>query len=80
MPEHSQKPLYDQIYQYLETELADGRAFIKSRHIAAELDVSAKRVGVAMSDIETNSTKYEFQRWGGGSDGVTWLIKQAADT
>lgn len=53
-----------------------GSAFVKSRHIAAELDVSAKRVGSAMAALENDSsTPVSIHRRGGSSDGTTWYIE-----
>lgn len=76
MPESSETTLHDRILQYLDSQVVNGQAFVKSRHIAAAIDASAKRVGVAMSDLETQSTEFEFQRWGGGSDGITWFVEK----
>ncbi|WP_455549931.1 DUF7123 family protein [Halobacterium hubeiense] len=72
--EASQPALQDRILQYLDAEATDGRLFVKSRHIATALDASVKRVGVAMTDLEARTTEFEFERWGGSSDGVTWAI------
>jgi len=77
--EASQSALQDRILQYLESEATNGRAFVKSRHIATALDTSVKRVGVAMTALETRATEFEFERWGGSSDGITWSVTRSTD-
>ncbi|MGB9964048.1 DUF7123 family protein [Halobacterium hubeiense] len=72
--EASYSALQDRILQYLDAETTEGRLFVKSRHIATALDASVKRIGVAMVDLEARTTEFEFERWGGSSDGVTWVV------
>ena len=63
---------------YLEQELEGGRAFVKSRFVASELDLSAKEVGQAIRALATESGTFEIESWGGSSDGTTWLIERSA--
>ena len=72
------RPLNDlqsRIQAYLLEELDDGRSFVKSRHIADDLDASVKRVGAAMEALESRTTDVSLQRWGGQSDGITWYVE-----
>lgn len=76
MPEsQSLDELQARVQAYLVTELEAGRSFVKSRHIAADLDASVKRVGAAMNVLESTGTEIALQRWGGQSDGITWYIE-----
>lgn len=67
--------LQDQIVSYLLAQLADGTPFVKSRHIASELDMSAKRVGHLLTTIEREDSRVNLERRGGNSDGTTWRIE-----
>jgi hypothetical protein len=73
----SHDDLQARIHAYLVAELEEGRFFVKSRYIAADLDISVKRVGAAMKTLESTTTDLSLQRWGGQSDGITWYIEPA---
>ena len=76
MPDNrSLDDLQSRVQTYLLEGLKDGRSFVKSRHIAADLDASVKRVGAAMEALESGSTDVSLQRWGGQSDGITWYVE-----
>lgn len=67
------------LQDYLSNKITatDEPTYIKSRHIAADLDESAKRVGIAMARLEDDaSTSFIIQRRGGNSDGTTWYIER----
>jgi len=64
---------------HLQRELRDGTQFFKSRHLADDLDVSAKRVGVAMGTLRRNSESLDITDWGGTSNGSTWYVKPRGD-
>lgn len=54
----------------------NGSTFVKSRHIADEFDVSAKRIGIALAALEDDpSTPFSMDRRGGNSNGTTWYIE-----
>lgn len=78
MPSSNFRSLQRRIYQHLLDELDSGQSpvFVKSRHIAAELDVSVKRVGSAMATLEQKEAKsFRLYRRGGNSNGTTWRIE-----
>lgn len=71
--------LQNRLQAYLTDVVANngGSAFVKSRHIAVELNVSAKRVGAAIAALENDtSTPFSVHRRGGDSNGTTWHIKK----
>lgn len=68
--------LRKRISAYLIEEIEDESRYIKSRHIAAELDISVKRVGKVMATIEQEDPRVTLERWGGSSDGVTWYVRE----
>lgn len=73
--------LQRQLREYLIDEIAanDGSAFVKSRHVAEDLDVSAKRIGIAMAALEDDpSTPLLMRRRGGNSNGTTWYIERSS--
>lgn len=70
-------PLQRRLTAYLMNELtdADGAKFIKSRHIATDLDASVKRIGQAMATLEDDdSVPVVLHRRGGNSNGTTWKV------
>jgi len=78
MPLPDSTPLQDQLKEYLLARLAaeNGTLFIKSKHIAADLDASTKEIGVTMAALEEEyTTPFQMSRHGGASDGTTWQIK-----
>lgn len=73
--------LQHKLREYLVDELSvnDGSAYIKSRHIADDFDVSAKRIGAVMTALEDDpSTPFLMQRRGGNSNGTTWYIEKSS--
>ncbi len=75
MSARSPEMLQKHITDYLKMCLEDGSTYVKSRHIADELDVSVKRVGAAMASLEANTDQFAITRWGGSSDGITWCVE-----
>lgn len=65
-----------ELERYLLDKVERGDRFFKSRFIAAELDVSAKRVGSSLTRLTNESSQLEIDTWGGTSDGTTWQIKK----
>lgn len=65
------------VIAYLEQELENGRAFVKSRYVASELDLSAKEVGQTLRALATEPVAFEIESWGGRSDGTTWLVERS---
>lgn len=65
------------VIAYLEQELENGRAFVKSRYVASELDLSAKEVGQTLRTLATEPVAFEIESWGGRSDGTTWLVERS---
>lgn len=78
MPLPDSTPLQSQLTEYLRTRLASekGAIFIKSKHIAADLEASTKEIGVTMAALEEDhTTPFRMRRHGGASDGTTWQIE-----
>ncbi|MFB6122146.1 MAG: hypothetical protein ABEJ78_01630 [Haloferacaceae archaeon] len=74
-------PLQHQLKEYLMDKIAanNGSTFVKSRHIADDFDVSAKRIGAAMAALEDDSSiPLLMERRGGNSNGTTWYIKNSS--
>jgi biotin operon repressor len=69
-------PTEKRVLEYIENQLSGGDTFIKSRHIAGKLGISAKQVGAVMRSIEDYGTSIEVNKWGGSSDGITWYIER----
>lgn len=67
--------LYEQISEYLIKKVEEGSPFVKSRHVASDLNLSVKRVGKLMASIERDDPQFDVERWGGSSDGVTWYVQ-----
>jgi len=74
MPTADRDALQDQVVTYLLNRLADGTPFVKSRHIAADMDISAKRAGHLLLRIERDDPRVDLERRGGDSNGTTWTI------
>jgi hypothetical protein len=68
-PETVQQDITDYLEQRQNTSY-----FIKSKQIAEETGLSAKRVGTAMAALQQESTRIKIERWGGDSNGTTWVI------
>lgn len=71
-------PLQHQLREYLMDKIAanNGSTFVKSRHIANDFDVSAKRIGAVMAALEdSSSAPLLMERRGGNSNGTTWYIE-----
>jgi len=65
------------VLAYLEKELDEERLFIKSRHVAAELDLSAKKIGQTLRLLASGTPRFDIKPWGGSSDGTTWLVERS---
>lgn len=81
MPLPDSTPLQDQLADYLLTKLdaEDGSTFIKSKHIANDLEASTKEIGVTMAALESDqTTPFNMTRHGGSSDGTTWRVERDA--
>lgn len=81
MPLPDSTPLQDQLTEYLLTKLdtEDGTIFIKSKHIASDLEASNKEIGITMAALESDeTTPFDVTRHGGSSDGTTWRIERDA--
>ncbi|WP_425492654.1 DUF7123 family protein [Halorubrum rutilum] len=74
MPTADRDAAQDRIVDYLLGRLADEKPFVKSRYVAADLGISAKRAGHLLSRIESDDPRVELERRGGTSDGTTWEI------
>lgn len=78
MPLPNSTPLQRRLREYLMARLAseNGTLFVKSKHIAADLDASTKEIGVTMAALEEDhTTPFRMNRHGGASDGTTWRIE-----
>lgn len=64
--------LQNQVVDYLLDRIDQGQVYLKSRHIASELGLSAKRVGQLLARIDRDDPRVDLERRGGNSDGTTW--------
>jgi len=72
-------PLQSRLTDYLSARLTanEDTLFIKSKHIAGNLDASTKEIGVTMAALEeAASTPFRISRHGGASDGTTWRVEK----
>lgn len=72
--------LQDQVVTYLFDRLADGQSFVKSRHIATDLNISPKRAGQLLLRIERDDPRVTLTRRGGDSNGTTWQIVRQGES
>lgn len=80
MPKSDFETLKARLSEYLRQQAATGPPFVKSRAVAADIDVSVKRVGAAIAALATDSPPgLTITRRGGDSDGTTWHIQQSRD-
>ena len=80
MPAADRDIVQDRIVNYLLNRLADDTPFVKSRHVAADLDISAKRAGHVLSRIGRDDPRLKMERRGGNSDGTTWELARTEAT
>jgi hypothetical protein len=74
MPSTDRSVRQERIIAYLLERVDDDRPFVKSRYIASDLDISAKRAGHILSQIEREDPRIDLERRGGNSNGTTWRI------
>lgn len=79
MPSPSPEILRQQVIDYLLGQVEAGSAYVKSRHIATELNASAKRIGLLLAALEAEEPSITLERWGGNSDGTTWYVEVDPD-
>jgi hypothetical protein len=60
------------IMQYLRQHASE-KTYFKSRHIANDLDLSAKEVGTNMPAVTDAATDLSIEKWG-YSSGTTWMV------
>jgi hypothetical protein len=63
------------IRAYLQNTLADrdGDLYVKSREIAAATDLTAKQVGVFLSQLQEDASEVSIEQWG-YSNATTWRV------
>lgn len=79
MPVPDTRSLQTQLRAYLMDELTanSGSIYIKSRHIAGDVDASVKQIGAALAALERDpAVPFMMQRRGGTSDGTTWYVNR----
>lgn len=62
------------LLEYLFDATKNGARYFKSRHIAEELGLSSKEVGVYLGMLLQERTMLKIERWG-YSNGTTWRIE-----
>lgn len=63
------------VKNHLKKKQKNGINIVKSNQISSEVDISVKKVGIAMADIENQSTAPKIDRWGGSSNGTKWILR-----
>lgn len=62
------------ILEYFEENIAK-QEYIKSKHIAKDIELSAKEIGSNMNKIINANTQFEITPWG-RSRGTTWFVQR----
>lgn len=65
-----------QIITYLKKAVKSGRRYFKSKHIAQEIGMTSKQVGLNLYRLKTLYTGLDISEWGQGS-GITWKVQTA---
>ncbi|MFT4921882.1 MAG: hypothetical protein ACI8XM_001089 [Haloarculaceae archaeon] len=51
----------------------DGDLYVKSRHIAEDIDLSAREIGARMAQLQTDPIDLTIERWA-YTGGTTWRV------
>lgn len=67
-------PKAGQLGAYLDSKLeAESEIYVKSRFVAAEIDLSAKAIGWYLGQLQDSDTSVTVESWA-YSNGTTWRI------
>lgn len=72
MTPQSAEPKVTRVLGYLRSE-TDRPTYLKSRHIADEVGLSASEVGMAMCRLADREEGPQVERWA-SSGGITWRV------
>lgn len=64
------------VEQYLLDRTADGPAFVKSKFIAEEMELSAREIGASLGKLDERSSRLEIERWS-YTNATTWRVERA---
>lgn len=64
----------EQLVEYLRNQAENGEYYCKSKFIAEDLGLSAKEVGVMMSQLEHSAADLEIEQWA-NARATTWRIQ-----
>lgn len=62
------------ILSYLESQLADGKQYLRSSDIAENLGLTSKQVGTHLGHLENTETSLSISQWGHHRS-TTWCIE-----
>ncbi len=64
------------LVEYLRARVREeGGIYIKSRHIAEEIDLSSKEIGSFMKQLEAGATEVSVEAWS-YTNGTTWWVSR----
>ena len=64
------------ILTYLRDSVSGGAGYFRAKNIAEALGLSAKQVGVRLSDLAEKSDDVDIEKWG-RSRSTTWRVERA---
>ncbi len=64
------------IVAYLRERVANGEAYVRSRHIADAVDMTANQVGARLANLTDKADEIEIEKWG-RSRSTTWRVTSA---
>ncbi len=62
-----------QILDHLRGRVASGEAYVRAKHIAESLGLSAKQVGARLPKVAEESEEVDIEKWG-RSRSTTWRV------
>lgn len=74
-PDADLPPKAQTLLAYLDDEI-DEEAYLKSRFVARDIDLSAKEIGAMMARLQDESVGLTIEKWG-YTNGTTWRIRRA---
>jgi Mn-dependent DtxR family transcriptional regulator len=66
----------ERLERYLRSEAADGDAYIKSKFIAEEVDLSPSQVGLLLTRLRESDGGVDVEKWS-YTNATTWRVRVA---
>ncbi|WP_225334321.1 MULTISPECIES: DUF7123 family protein [Halomicrobium] len=65
------------ILDYLRDSVARGESYFRAKHIAEQLELSAKQVGARLPRLAEEADEVEIEKWG-RSRSTTWRVEPSS--